>query len=286
MSRATKKNDHFNHSATRARARTVLTTAAVISSLALASPAHAESGLEGLGRALSDTELSEMRGKFIRASNIHFFGIELVQSWQSADGVTLNATMVFNVDFANGAGNLDGATPQILVSWDRICDACADPSMDVTGTSNAGVEGPQPLLTIGRFASVEGLIQTQEIAGSDNTALNSMNVSVVPASSLQSLREGSGDPIASSASMVTGHGETVDFEVARNQLGVSISRGDDLVQQGVSGELNQAAQHIVLQSSLNSIRNEMAITIGVNDLAQAQQHSIQSALLAMKGRGM
>lgn len=270
-----------------------LSSAALISigSLGLVSASPPVTGLEGLGRVVPDAELSEMRGKFVRADNIHFFGVELVQSWQSADGVTLLATLLFNVDFANGAGNLEGATPTIQIAWDRTCADCGDASMDIgslqaTGNSSLASGAGEPTLSIGRFDGVEGLVQTQEIAGSNNNVLNTLRVSVGPNASMQSLPEGEVSSINSSASLVTDGGEFIDFDVARNQLGISMTRGDESVRQGISGELNQAAQSVILQSSLNSIRNEMAITVGTEDLARIQQHNVETALSALKGRGM
>ncbi|WP_298307789.1 hypothetical protein [uncultured Erythrobacter sp.] len=258
-------------------------------SLIAASPPA--TGLEGLGREVSDNELSEMRGKFVRADNIHFFGVELLQSWQSANGVTVLAMLRFNVDFANGAGNLEGASPMIQISWDRTCADCGDATMDVSGLQAESSPGlasnaVNSTFSIGRLEGVEGLVQTQEIAGSNNNVLNTLNVSVVPSGSIQSLPMEEVSLIDSSASLVTDGGEIIDFQVARDQLGIVMTRGNESVRQGISGEMNQAAQHVLLQSSLNSIRNEMAITIGVDDLRRAQQHNVQTALSAMKGRGM
>lgn len=262
-----------------------------IASLSLIAAAPPATGLEGLGREVSDEELSKMRGKFVRANNIHFFGVELLQSWQSADGVTVLATLQFTVDFANGAGNLDGALPMIQISWDRTCEDCGDATMDVGGLQTGSSFGlasdaMNSTFSIGRLEGVEGLVQTQEIAGSGNSVLNTLSVSVVPNGSIQSPSMGDVSSIDSSATLVTDGGEFIDFQVARNQLGIAMTRGNDSVRQGISGEMNQAAQHVILQSSLNSIRNEMAITIGVDDLRRAQQHNVQTALSAMKGRGM
>lgn len=260
-------------------------------SLALVSAAPPESGLEGLGREVPDAELADMRGKFVRADSVHFFGVELVQSWTDADGVTLQATLLFNVDFANGAGNPDGATPSIQISWNRICSVCADPSMDLSSLQGdselaSADPAPTPILTIGKFGSLEGLVQTQEIAGSNNDVLNSLNLAVVPSASIQSLPMDEAPSIAAGATEITQDGDIIQFDVARNQLGIAMTRGEDSVTQGVNGDLNQLSQHVALQSSLNTIRNEMAITVGVNDLATVNQHNIQTALSAMKGRGM
>ncbi|QFT76461.1 hypothetical protein [Erythrobacter sp. THAF29] len=242
-----------------------------------------ESGLESLGREVADEELSDMRGKFIKADSVHYFGVEMVQSWTNADGLTMQATLQFSVDFANGASNLEGATPSIQISWSRVCDECLDTDMDVADLSAVG--DTPTLLEVGRFETLEGLVQTQEIAGSDNRVLNKMHFSVVPASSIDStIPEGSQSVLPGVSQIVDGD-DQIQFQVARNELGISMSRGDESVQQGVSGEMSQVAQHVILQSSLNTIRNEMAITVGVNDLATMRTHNIQSALSVMKGRG-
>ena len=240
----------IRHRKTQRRLRTSIRLLLGASSVLFVSAGPPPTGLEGLRREVSDNELSDMRGKFVRADSIHFFGVELVQSWQSSDGVTLLATLQFNVDFANSAGNPDGASPTIQISWDRICKVCADPSMDVSSlqtgpTNSTQTASAAPILSIGKFGSIEGLVQTQEIAGSDNDVRNALNFSVVPTSSIQSLPSDETPSIASSVSHVTGQGETVDFRIARNELGIALNRGNESVRQGISGELNQAAQHVI-----------------------------------------
>jgi hypothetical protein len=54
----------------------------------------------------------------------------------------------------------------------------------------------------------------------------------------------------------------------------------------VNGNLNQAAQHVILSSSNNVIDNRMNIVIGLDNLAQqATRLSVQNAMSTMKGHG-
>jgi hypothetical protein len=245
------------------------------------------SGLEGLGRAVSDDELSDMRGKFVQPTGVHFFGIEILQTWRGPDGVTLQATLEFNVDFAGGAVGAAGATPRLQVGWSRSCDSCGDPSMDVR---NPGNDGPVTLtqasdaLPLGDFVTVNGLVQSQQIAGSDNNVRNIMRVDVRPASSSSTMPQG-GTPLDTSATQVLSNGDAIHFVVARNELGLAITRGGEMVRTGVGGPASQAAQEVILQSSLNAIRNDIGITLGVDE-SQFDRIGVTGAMSALKGRGL
>ena len=55
-------------------------TAAFMSSTAVANPPM-NSGLEQFGSKVSDEQLSDMRGKFVRPGNVSYFGISMATSW-------------------------------------------------------------------------------------------------------------------------------------------------------------------------------------------------------------
>jgi hypothetical protein len=246
------------------------------------------SGLEGLGRVVADDELADMRGKFVQPSGVHFFGIEMLQTWQGPDGVTLQATLEFNVEFAGGAAVAAGATPRLQVGWSRSCNSCGDPSMDV---HTPGSDGPVTLtqasdaLPLGDYVTVNGLVQSQQIAGSDNNVRNIMRVDVVPASATSRGPEGGSD-LDTSATQVLPDGAAIHFVVAKNELGMAITRGGDIVRSGVGGPGSQAAQEVILQSSFNAIRNDIGITLGVDDVGQFDRIDVSGAMSAMKGRGL
>ncbi len=249
------------------------------------------SGLEGLGRVVEDGELADMRGKFVQPSGVHFFGIQMLQTWQGADGVTLQATLEFNVDFAGSAATAAGATPRLQVGWSRSCASCGDPSMDVHTPATPGPNGPVTLtqasdaFPLGDYVTVNGLVQSQQIAGSDNNVRNVMRVDIVPASATSHGPEGGAD-LDTSATHVLANGDAIHFVVARNELGMAITRGGEMVRGGVGGPASQAAQEVILQSSFNAIRNEIGITLGVDDVGQLDRIGVSGAMSAMKGRGL
>ena len=106
-------------------------TAAFMSSTAVANP-RMNSGLEQFGAKVSDEQLGDMRGKFVRPGNISYFGISMATSWQNSDQITTSAVLLLSVAFAHGAGGT-GANPMVAVAWNRDCSGCADPAMDVVG---------------------------------------------------------------------------------------------------------------------------------------------------------
>lgn len=273
----------------RLRALFLLTAAAASSALAPA-PASAEtvaawsSGLEGKGAKVSDAELGEMRGKFISPDKISYFGVQMQTSWQGPDGVTTEATLLFSVDFLNGAGNPEGATPVLMVSWSR--DGEGDPSLDLSSFGPAAADG-YVALPIGGLGSTQGAVQSQQIAGSDNQVRNDMRIAIIPAALVQ-MPSGAGlTPVTSGGTQQFGDGDTLQFMIANNQLGLALTGGGtaDQVQQRFDGMSGQAAQHVVLSTSGNAIHNNMGIVVGHDQLGQAGQVSLQNALSALRGVG-
>lgn len=260
----------------------------------LAGFAPPSTGIEGLGVKVPDAELAEMRGKFINSRGVSFFGLQLQTSWQGTDGVTTYATVLFSVDFASLAGQAQGAAPRLLVGWSRACDGCGDSAMDVTTFGPAAADDYVAIdtsaggLPVGGLSTVQGAVQSQNISGSDNRVRNDMQIAVVPASALPTLKATEGlTEVTSSASETFSDGDAVHVLLGSNSLMLAMSsgQGPDAVRQGVDGVFSQAAQHVLLASDFNSIHNSIGITIGLNELMQADALRAQAALSAMKGRG-
>ena len=172
--------------------RVLLAIAVLFASLTFASPSFASeptSGLEGLGKPVSDEALSDMRGKYVAPSGIAYFGILMNSSWQGANGVTTDATLLFSINFQAAANGSSNGMPVVMISWSHACATCGDSSMDVTnfspssGNSYVAVTngGSIPL---GSLNTVNGVVQSQQIAGSDNQSRNAMSIEIVPAGSL------------------------------------------------------------------------------------------------------
>ncbi|MGH9551470.1 MAG: hypothetical protein ACRD3W_18940, partial [Terriglobales bacterium] len=148
------------------------------------------SGLEGIGKPVSDETLGNMRGKFVVPSGITYFGVVMSSSWQGSDGITTAATLLFSVDFAAASTGSKYGTPQLMISWSRSCSDCSDDSMDVSAFGPSASNGYVALggngssIPVGSLGSVSGIVQSQQIMGSDNQSHNVINVEIVPAGSL------------------------------------------------------------------------------------------------------
>jgi hypothetical protein len=269
----------------------MIATALVMSSTAVANPPM-NSGLEQFGAKVSDQQLGDMRGKFVRPGNISYFGISMATSWQNSDQITTSAVLLFSVAFAHGAGDIDGATPMVAVAWNRDCGGCADPTMDVAGFGPAAqgsylaVTNTSQLIPVGGLDSVHGAVQSQQIAGTDNRVTNAMQLAVVPASTAHQMDTSQLQALSQSTAENFADGSALGFIVSANQLGISMVNADgkSALRQGVDGTLNQASQHVLLGDNFNSISNAMTITIGIDGPPQGQSSPVGGVLSALKDR--
>jgi hypothetical protein len=250
-----------------------------------ASPALAAplSGLEGLGKPVSDEALGNMRGKFVAPSGIAYFGVVMSSSWQGPDGITTAATLLFSIDFAGGGSG--SPHPQLMVSWSRECETCGDNSMDVSGIGGGymAVTSDGVSIPVGALDSATGVVQSQQIAGSDNQSRNLMSIEIVPAGSMTYDTSG----MTALNHGQTEHfddGDTLQFTYSGNQVGLGLTDQNGALQQSVNGNIGQIAQHVLISGNDIIANNNMNLMIGI-DPAAAQNLSIQSALTAMKGFG-
>lgn len=226
----------------------------------------------GLGAAqvASDSELADMRGKFISAENVRFFGITLHTLWQSDDGVVTAARLGFSIWLGeNGASG-----PQVVVQWQRE----GDPDMDVAGFA-PGADGAYVV------APTTGAFQSNVIAGSDNQTANRMSVAVVPASSVAT--GSSGGTFTGTATGTALDGDTITFIAEDGQFGLAMvdAQGGGTVRQGISSDPGQLSQSILLNSDRNAVVNSMNVTVGIDRGQMTDTVNIANSLSAMKGHG-
>lgn len=254
--------------------RTLRRSLALALGATLLSAAAPPTGLENVGRKLVDSELSEMRGKFVAPEGVSYFGMALQTVWQSSDGMTTMATVLFNLTF--GQGGSGDPTPKLYIGWTRS----GDPAMDVPTPSGVSTAIPAG------FDSVNGVVQSQLINGADNSVRNSMTISVVNADEVNGQTSSGLTEVTSGRTENFEDGDTIQFILKPGEVALALKDTDgDLVRQGVSSDLNQASQHVLLNSNFNSVTNAMAITLGVSELQQTDRLQVENALSAMKGRG-
>jgi hypothetical protein len=264
-----------------------------VAGVMLAAAGPPETGLEGRGTKVSDEDLAQIRGKYIAPSGVSYFGLTLATSWQGADGITTMATVLFEVNFAGGSGDLNGATPRMLVGWNRDCDGCSDPAMDVPGFGAAAQSGYVAITPssgadpVGGLGDVEGAVQSQIIGGSDNRVGNTMSIAFVPSSMIDGAQASGLTEIYVSKGITFADGDAIRFVLQPNEIALALSSGGntDSVLQSVQGDPGQIAQHVILASDLNAISNTMGITIGLDQLRQMDSVSAEQAISAMHGNG-
>ncbi len=111
---------------------------------------------------VSDTELSEMRGRFISQGRPIYFGIAMQSQWSTAGGEIINAGMNIGINLRK---NIGPDMVSIDVQLDEIEQA-------VDNTGQATTEIPSSNANIGGLDSTQGVAQVITVAGDDNQAHN------------------------------------------------------------------------------------------------------------------
>lgn len=262
--------------------------AAALALSGFASPAQAQDealAVEDIGPPVPDAELAQIRGKFIKPDSIAFFGISMITSWQDESGVTTVARLMFNVDFLNQGGDGD-PVPSLLIGWVRDGDPSADVKQSHAGY--APLLAAQDVLPVGGLGETTGAAQANIIAGADNSALNGMQIALVPRSELQQFTSDGLTPVTATSVQSFADGDQLEFRLGANELGLIMTgnHGSDSSIQSVGGEFSNLLQQTVLNSDGNAVFNNAAVIIGT-DFNGSAFDAIRAteALSSMKGHG-
>ena len=252
--------------------------ACALTPLAPAQAGPLVSGIEHLGSAVSDEDLSEMRGRFATPNGISYFGLEMQTLWYTPDGTATQAKLLISLDL----GGASRISPQVFVSWRR------DESNSALEVP-AGRQGPafanSGLIPLGGLETVHGAVQSQQIAGADNTVRNAMTISIVPDASAAASTAGM-TPLSGNTTRTFADGDTVQFLLNGGQVGIVMTgQGTDAVRQTVDSGANQLAQHVLINSDANDIFSRMNLTIGMDPATQSGRIGATNALNAMGGNG-
>ncbi|TRD11603.1 hypothetical protein FGU71_06820 [Erythrobacter insulae] len=249
---------------------------------AKATPLADLADLQSLGEPIADEELGSIRGKFIRSDQISYFGISMITSWQDGAGITTTARLMFSIDFAAGEG---GAVPQLLVGWVRD----GDPAMDVTGAHEGYVPYivPSDVIGVGGLDTQRGVAQANVIAGADNRTSNRLSIALLPASELQELQLRGLTPIEEGSGFSFDDGDTLQFRVADNQIGMMLTGGAGLDSsiQSIGGDTSTLLQQTVLNTHSNIVRNSTDILIGSGLGDTGTSARMSEAITVMRGFG-
>ncbi|HTV85242.1 MAG TPA: hypothetical protein VME63_07545 [Dyella sp.] len=147
---------------------------------------HPASGINEVG----DDELATMRGRYTVGDNtVVYFGVEMVSTWQTNTGQTLQSAMSLQMNFSKNPNQ-----PQVTFV-PTVTITTADAPLPVTpSTITRSVQ-------TGGIANVGGLTQSVQLAGDHNAASNitSLNIQNIGATSSGSGSANAGAALNSSA---------------------------------------------------------------------------------------
>lgn len=123
---------------------------------------------------VADDELADMRGRYVAGNNtVLWFGVEMISTWQSSNGQTLQSTLTVGMDFSKNPNQ-----PQVKFV----------PTVTITTIGNA-LPASTTASNISRsvqsagLANVSGLTQSVQIAGDNNAASNVTSLDIQSAGS-------------------------------------------------------------------------------------------------------
>jgi hypothetical protein len=216
---------------------------------------------------ISDPELNTLRGRYTIGDNaVAWFGVQMISTWQTANGQTLQGTLAVSMDFS-GHQTQPRVTFQPSVSITRADAVLPMPAVAATRS----VDGSG-------LANVGGVVQSVQVAGDGNLAgnvvkLNVSNGGVAPGTTPGSSQDSASAQQDGASATAAFNGKDASVQLNVNGLGS--------VQQWIrNGSLGQSVQ---LTADSQAVSNLMEIdlvrqTIAAN--AQLSQNVAQAINLA------
>ena len=214
--------------------------------LAASMPAYASSGFKPI--ELKDSEMAELRGRYVMPGRIISFGIVMSSTWTNAVGDTITGKASMQVDSST-------ITPQFYVQTTGSTGTGSNPN---TGTGN--VSGGAGLGT------GTGVTQSVRTAGDGNTAYNNVGINVTENGFAPSNTVQSGKVLVA--------GGTVTGDSAAGRVSVSANNGG--LQMAIQGNHNQGnslqqigggqvLQGTVLTGDRNFVSNMTQLNVVMNN---------------------
>ncbi len=214
---------------------------------------------------VDDSELEQMRGKFVSPGQITYFGVEMQTRWQTGSGEVLSAGMRMDMNFPDAVG----ATPVVnLVSTASITAAPVkkDETDFKTPVQPRLAAGPDTTISSSGLNNITGVVQSIQAGGDNNQITNTLEMNIT----IQSGSENHARPPVTlnltpfSSQATTDSGFVALSEVSENgvQVYMHVPNQGEIVQrinstQSDSGLIMQSTRVIGNQ---HSIVNTMTIT--------------------------
>jgi hypothetical protein len=253
---------------------TVAMTLAMLSATAIAGPlAPEERAFRGKTEVM-DASLADMRGRFISADQIVYFGVEMYTSWNTAAGEQVGAAALnIGIDRSNSR-----ARPTVNVSSNVQTPNAA------SGNGNAAASASQ---SSGRgLNQVQGVSQLVQVTGNGNRVTNSADVCVGNQCTAVAALGGAGgnnsianpQTGATAQSFVTSTGAGVSVAVVNQGTASQSIAGITGIQQRAQVSGDALSIHNQLNMVIQLQTNSAAATASMNNLSQTMRGLWQAGI--------
>lgn len=155
--------------------RSWLFTALALGMMCKCAPALAneEPSQEQLGAGIhdvTDPELASMRGRYVVGNDaVLYFGVEMISTWQTATGQTLQGTLTIGMNFSKNPNSPQVTyVPTVTITT---------PDAPLPNAANAQSSVSRSIQS-GGIANVGGLVQSVQIAGDNNAVANVTHLNI------------------------------------------------------------------------------------------------------------
>lgn len=261
----------MNRTVTRAMAGGVVVFGALSMSVQAGPLAPEEQAFRGKPE-ISDAAMSDMRGRFISANQILYFGVEMYTEW------------------SNGASNQVVAA-RLNIGIDRSVDS-ANPTVQVSssvqssgGNSSNGGSAPSGQISSGGLDQVQGVSQVVQVTGNHNGVTNTLGVDVT---TQRPAMAGSSDPALAGGNKTlvdTQTGATAQTFVNGNRAGVVVSVPmQGRASQSIASALGMQQQAHVAGDG-NAVHNQLNMVIQVQPNSAAASAHMGNLSQTVRGLG-
>lgn len=213
-----------------------------------------------------DSELAQQRGKYLGASIVSGFMIEMASQWRNEAGQASAQARMLATDLRGHAANVAVSTQASVHMGPGALDEAA------AGASASGGAGVQ----------VNGVGQVTQVAGNNNLAANTTSISIQP-QPLPTL------PSGGPAAVAAGSGFVAQAQAGAGGVQVAITSPMGVASQAVTPNLAGAAGSVMqvaqLAGNAQVIANQLSIMLQIQSMSRQQlvQVGVAQALQSMAG---
>ncbi len=203
---------------------------------------------------VSDSQLAEMRGRYVLPDRIIHFGVTMSSLWQNAAGQTSGANVVFQVN--------ENSQPSLYVTN-------LETEMAGSSVGNGVNEGLGQVIGGAGLGEVSGISQSVRSAGDFNEGLNDLQIVITHGAQTQTPVDG----VAPWESNVSHTSQGAAGEVMISTVGGGLKMQIDAGSQGMA--MQQIAAGSIIQQAVftgdsNSLRNQTTLNVALRDVSVRQ----------------